>query len=97
MTRTHKQPWKQWHGFAVEIQPDTELGMAMLIAEYDTGAYEPIAVVATINEARQIASHNLACRMRRLERREDVTCPETYKVWAPGLEGRYLTVPLAIA
>jgi len=32
MTRTRKQP-KTYNGFAIPLQPDTELGLAMLIAE----------------------------------------------------------------
>ncbi len=96
MARTQKGAWKEWHGFAIEIKPDTDLRMGILIAEYEGGAYEPIAVVATVNEAREIAQSSMRGRMRRLERGEEVACPETYKLWAPGLRGRYLTVPVVI-
>ena len=42
-------------GFAIEINDDTDLGLAMLIAESEEGQYDPVAVVVNINEAREIA------------------------------------------
>ena len=65
MARTQTQAWQEWHGFAIEIQPETDLRMGILVAEYESGAYEPIAVVATVNEAKEIAESNLRGRMRR--------------------------------
>jgi hypothetical protein len=89
MARTRKQP-KTHNGFAIPLQPDTELGLAMLIAEDEGGHYEPIAVVVSISEAREIAASDLRNRMRRLEREEEpCLCPHTYKVWARGIEGSY--------
>ena len=92
MATTNKQPWKEWHGFAIEIKPDTELRMGILVAEYDGGAYEPIAVVSTINEAKEIAASNLRARER-----SGRTTKLIYKVWAEGMQGRYLVVPIAIS
>jgi hypothetical protein len=90
MARTSKQP-KTYNGFAIPLQPDTELGLAMLIAEDEEGHYEPVAVVVSIAEAREIAASDLRGRMRRLEREEDPgLCPYLYKVWARGIEGTYL-------
>ena len=77
-------------GFAIEITDGTELGLAMLIAEDEEGRYEPVGVVVSINEAREIAASDKRGRMRRLERGEDAgLCPYVYKVWAQGIDGDY--------
>ena len=44
-----------YNGFAIPLQPDTDLGLAMLIAESEDGRHEPVAVVGTISEAREAA------------------------------------------
>src|ERR1035437_9395179 len=77
-------------GFAIEIKDSTDLGLAVLIAESEDGQYEPVAVIANVGEAREIASDDMASRMRRLEHGESPLCPYTYKVWARGIEGSYL-------
>jgi len=90
MTRTKTQP-PTYNGFAIPLQPDTELGLAMLIAEDEEGRYEPVAVVVSIAEGREIAQSDLRNRMRRLEREDDPgLCPYTYRVWARGVEGCYI-------
>jgi hypothetical protein len=90
MTRTRKQP-QTYNGFAIPLQPDTELGLAMLIAEDDDGHFEPIAVVVSIAEGRELATDDQRRRMRLIERDEDAgLCPTRYKVWARGVEERYL-------
>ena len=79
-----------YNGFALPLEPDTELGLAMLIAEDEDGHYEPVAVAATINEAKEIAESNLRCRMRSIERGADAgVCPVRYKLWARGIDGDY--------
>jgi len=84
-TRTNATP-----GFAITITDDTQLGLAMLIVEDEEGHYEPVGVVASINEAREIAASDMRGRMRRLERDEDPgICPYEYKVWAQGIDGDY--------
>jgi hypothetical protein len=83
-TRTNATP-----GFAIEIKDDTELGLAMLIADFGNGRYQPIGVVISINEAREIAECNMRARMRALEKGGTPACPESYVVWAQGLEGDY--------
>jgi hypothetical protein len=89
MKRTTKHA-KSYNGFAIPLQPDTELGLAMLIAEDEEEQHEPIAVVATINEAREIAGDDLQRRMRDLERGDDPgICPYTYKLRARGIDGDY--------
>jgi len=77
-------------GFAIEIKDNTELGLAMLIAEDEDGHYEPVAVAASINEAKEIAESDLRGRMRCIERGEDAgLCPVRYKLWARGIDGDY--------
>ena len=89
---TTKKQFRTYNGFAIPLQPDTDLGLAMLIAEDEDGQHEPVAVVATINEAREVAESDLRGRKRRLERGEDPgICPNTYKVWARGADGSYRT------
>lgn len=55
MPRTRRTTETPTPGFAIRIKNDTELGLSVLIAEDDEGHTEPIAVVATINEAVEIA------------------------------------------
>ena len=86
----HRRQTKSYNGFAIPLQPDTELGLAMLIAEDEEGRHEPVAVASTINEAKELAESDLRSRMRRLERGDDPgICPYTYKVWAQGIDGDY--------
>ena len=77
-------------GFATEFKDDTDLGMAILVAEFGDGHYEPVAVVVSINEARELADGDMRGRMRRLERGGTPACPEHYIVWAQGMDGDYL-------
>ena len=77
-------------GFAIQIKDDTELGLAVLVAEFGDGEYEIIGVVVSINEAREIADSNMQHRMRTMERGGDAACPECYKVFAQGIGGGYI-------
>ena len=80
----------RYSGFAIPLQPDTELGLALLIAEDEEGHHEPVAVASTINEAKEIAQRALRSRMRRLDRGADPgMCPYIYKLWARGIDGDY--------
>jgi hypothetical protein len=86
---TKKQP-AATPGFAIPLTETTNLGLAMLIAESEDGQYEPVGVVASISEAREIAASDLKGRMRHLERDQDPgLCPYSYKVWANGINGDY--------
>ena len=76
-------------GFANEIKDSTDLGLAMLIAESEDGQYEPVAVIANVGEAREVAQQDLQSRMDRLEHGESPLCPYEYKVWARGIDGDY--------
>ena len=70
MALTDKQTTTH-NGFAIPLQSDTDLGLAMLIAEGEDGGHEPVAVVATIREARGVASSDLRDRMRRMDQGDD--------------------------
>jgi hypothetical protein len=87
MKRTKHSPNDQTPGFAIRLTEETDLGIAMLIAEDDAGAYLPIGPVSTIAEAREIAQHELRLRMQAVERGEEPLCPAVYKVWAMGVDG----------
>jgi hypothetical protein len=91
MQRTRKQATtKTTPGFAIELNPDTQLGLAMLIAEDEEGHYEPVAVASTINEAKELAQGNMRHKRTELERGGDPgLCPWIYKVWAQGIDGDY--------
>jgi hypothetical protein len=78
-------------GFAIKIEDDTELGLAILVAEFGDGKYQPIAGVISINEARETAESDMRDRMKDLERGGTPSCPECYKVWAQGIDGEYRT------
>ena len=94
MARTTKQTkTPATPGFAIEIKDDSELGLAILVAEFGdrdgTGGYQPIGVVVSINEAREIADSDMRGRMRDLEAGKTPACPERYIVWAQGIGGDY--------
>jgi hypothetical protein len=90
MARTKAQS-KSYNGFAITLQPDTPLGLAMLIAEDEEGHHQPVAVASTINEAKELAQSDFLARRKRLERGDDPgLCPYLYKVWAQGIDGDYL-------
>ena len=78
-------------GFAIEITDSTELGLAMLIVETEDGHYQPVSVVATIGEAKEMARHDFASRISDLEGGGDPICPYGYRVWAQGIGGEYRT------
>lgn len=78
MAATKKNAWMPWHGFAIEIGPDTDLqGDGLLVYEYASGGYAPVAAVSTPNEAQEISASYR---------------PEAagaFKLWARGILGRY--------
>jgi hypothetical protein len=63
------------------IGPDDELALGILIAEDEEGNYQPVACVMTINEAKEIAAHNMALRRKRLDQGDAPMCPYVYTVW----------------
>ena len=76
----------------IEIKDDANLGIAMLVAEFDGGNHQPVAAVSSINEAHEIAVSDMRGRMRQLERGSEPACPERYVVWAQGSDGSYRQV-----
>ncbi len=90
MKHATKKQQRDYNGFAIPILPDTQLGLAMLIAEDEEGHTQPVAVASTIDEAKELAHSDLAGRTRSLERGDDPgICPYEYKVWAQGIDGDY--------
>lgn len=78
------------NGFAIPLENDTDLGLALLIVEDEEGHYEPVANVSTINEAKELAADDLLFRRERLERDEDPgLCPYVYKLWARDIHGEF--------
>jgi hypothetical protein len=84
MARTAKQTkTPATTGFAIEIKDDTALD-GLLMYEYASGGYRPVAAVSTPNEAQEIAASYK---------------PEVagiFRLWARGIEGEYIPVSLPI-
>jgi hypothetical protein len=74
------------------ITETTDLGIGMLIAEAVDGAYEPVAPVSTMREAREMADHDLRRRMADLESGGEPMCPTLYRVWARNDRGEFSSV-----
>ena len=89
MASSIRPPANATPGFAIEIGLDTNLGLAILLAEDEEGHSEPVAVVVSINEAREIAVGDMRRRFNEVGRGESPLCPYQYKVWAAGLDGGY--------
>jgi hypothetical protein len=84
-TSTKKSAWKPWHGFAIEIGPDTDLGgEGLLMYEYASSGYTPVAAVSTPNEAQEIAASY---------KPQVAGC---FRLWARGIDGKYIMVPVVI-
>jgi hypothetical protein len=90
MRTTKRTTTKTYNGFAIPLQPETELGNATLIVEDEESNYEPIGIAISINEAKEMAQDDFRARMRSLEHDEDPgLCPYQYKLWARGIGGTY--------
>ena len=63
------------------------LGLGMLIAETEDGTYQPIGVVESIEEAKEMASANMAARIRELEKGGSPMSVYCFKVWANSTNG----------
>ncbi len=85
-------------GFAIKITKETDLGIAMLIAEDEDEHYQPVGPVASVNEAYEIAKSDLSNRMDEAAQGKDAgICPYLYRVWAAGIDGTYRTAWLILA
>jgi hypothetical protein len=69
--------------------PAHNLGLAMLIAEDEAGAYEPVAVVSTVSEAIELVTSDLTQRRRDLEGGASPLCPYQYTLWHRDRHGTY--------
>ena len=79
------------------LRPDSDLGLAILIAADDDSAYEPVNVVSTLREAYEIAASDMAGRRKRLERGDEPgICPARYELWVPGHSGYAMRVGVTV-
>jgi len=88
--KTNKQqPPKPYHPAFGSLGRDVDLSIGILIAESETGQYEVLGPVATINEGIEIARHDYTQRLRSLDQGGDPMHVEIYKVWARNYDGEY--------
>jgi hypothetical protein len=66
-----------------------ELGLAVLIVEATSNAYEPVAVVSTLREAAELSQRDLDARCAAIAAGKDTLCPSWYIVWARDHNGAY--------
>jgi hypothetical protein len=71
---------------------DVDLSVGILIAECETGQYEVVGPVSTINEGIEIARHDHTRRLRTVEQGDDPMHVDIYKVWARNHDGDYAIV-----
>ena len=71
---------------AIQIAETTDLGIAMLIAEFNTGEYFPVSAVGNLREAREIAQQHFNDVTRSRAKKPQ------YRVWARGWKGAYESV-----
>ena len=77
---------------ASKLTETTDLGIATVIVELEDGQYEPVGVVSSIREAREVISSDKTSRKRRLALGESPLCPFVYRVWARRTDGEYRPV-----
>jgi hypothetical protein len=76
-----------------EVLSETaDLVAGFLIAESEENIYQPVAPVATIREAREIAADDFRNRMSDLEAGHEPMCPARYVVWARRQLGEFAVV-----
>jgi len=77
------------YGQAAEDKP---LGSAILIAEFASGGYEPVAASTSVRQAYEMALWDL--RLRRRDRRVggSPASPTMYRLWCSDYEGEYAVV-----
>ena len=63
------------------LSPKQQLGLAILIAENELGAYEPIGVVGSIEEAREMAREDMAGRFEDMAHDRDPMAVDIYRLW----------------
>jgi len=83
------QPPKPYHPEFGNLGRDVDLSIGILIAESETGQYEVLGPVSTINEGIEIARHDYRHRLKTLDQGGDPMHIEVYKVWARNYDGEY--------
>ena len=64
------------------VDENVELGFgSLLVAEDDEGGYEPVAVVSTLREARELAAEDFRFRLADVESGNSPLCPDRYAIW----------------
>ena len=64
------------------IDESAELGFgSLLVVEDEAGGYQPVALVSTLREARELAASDFRLRLRDVESGKDSLCPERYAIW----------------
>jgi len=74
------------------VDENATLALGLLVAEAEDGSYEPVAMVSTIREAREVAGQNFRNRMIENENGGDPLYPARYAVWQQSREGGYRIV-----
>lgn len=70
----------------------------MLIVEDEDGNYQPVGLLVSISEAREIATADYKGRINEIDTGATAICPYPYKVWATAIGGEYCvaaTIPLS--
>jgi hypothetical protein len=79
--------------YSNEVLSETaDLDDGFLIAESEDSIYQPVARVATIREAREIAAGDLRNRMTELDAGHEPMCPARHVVWTRRQLGAYAIV-----
>ncbi len=64
------------------VDESRELGFgSLLVAEDEEGGYEPVALVSTLREARELAAEDFRTRLADVENGESPLCPDRYAIW----------------
>ncbi|MEP7354742.1 MAG: hypothetical protein ABI824_16050 [Acidobacteriota bacterium] len=69
-----------------QTTPNNDLGTALLVIEFEGGAHQPLALVSTLAEAREIVEYNFGSRARNAN---ESACPTTYRLWARDDRGEF--------
>lgn len=84
VTKTNLNMAKNHNGFGVELTETTDVGSAMLIAEFPDSGYEPVGVASNVREARELAKGDVRRRAS-----QETPVPVAYKLWARGVDGEH--------
>ena len=74
------------------LPENQDLGLALLVAEFEGGSYQPISPVSTLAEAREIAQSDLRLRARQLASGDESACPASYRLWKRDERGTFTAV-----